>query len=210
MPANIGEKRNKKYRYFFGILELEKNWLNKIARKGWRLEEVNHHNYQFVGSAKKINYDIDVLWDKSIDEINEYTDFLHKMGCKTFRDGLNQNLSLGRVKYRAGGNRWGHFDNNRGKLNREILIIEKENEVPIYTSKDDIYQYYKHRSDIYLFPTFLAGSAMLDACSTEVLFEFDNIFSFIFLLSITLFFCFFLIYFRGKMCFMKHKRQIEE
>lgn len=210
MSISTGKKRIKKYRYFFGLLELEKNWLNKMSHKGWRLEGVNHHNYKFVESTKKVNYDIDVLWDKSIDEINEYINFLHEMDCRTFRDGLNQNFSLGKIKYRAGGNRWGHFDNNRGKLNREILIIEKENEIPMYTLKDDMYQYYKNRSDVYLFPTFLAGIAMLDACSTELLFKFNNIFSFVFLLSITLFFGILLIYFRGKMCLIKHKRQIEE
>lgn len=200
----------KKFRYFFGFIELEKKWLNEMACKGWRLEKVSYHNYEFIKSSEKFNYDIDILWDKSVDEIDEYVNFLHEMGHRTFRDGLNLNFSLAKAKYRAGRNILGHFDTNRGNLNRELLIVEKENEISLYTLKDDLYLYYKNRRNMYLFPALLGIIAMLDAYSMKLLFELKNEFGFAFVLSITLFFLVTLIYFQRKMYLIKQKGQIEE
>lgn len=200
----------KKYRYFWGFLELEKRWLNKMARKGWRLKKVNCHNYEFIKSTEKFNYDVDILWDKSIDEINKYIDFLHEMGHRTFRDSLNLNFSIARIKYRAGRSILGHFDTNKGNLNRELLIVEKENEISLYTLNNDLYKYYKNRRNMYLFPALLGSIVMLDTYSIKFLFEVHNGFGFVFVLCITLFFLMFLIYFQGKMYFMKHKGKIEE
>lgn len=199
-----------KYRYFFGFLNLEKKWLNSMAHKGWQLEKLNHNKYEFIESFEEYRYDIDILWNKSIDETNDYIAFLHEMGHRTFRDSLNLNFSLARIKLRAGRGFFGHFDSSRGNLNKEILIVEKQSETPLYTTGDDLYQYYKNKRNMYLFPTLLGGGAMLDSFSTKLLFEVHNKLEWVFALVITMIFAIPLIIFQLEMFFVKNKRQIEE
>lgn len=45
---------NKKfYRFYGGLLNLQENWLNKMAKKGYRLIKVGKLQYEFEETMKK-------------------------------------------------------------------------------------------------------------------------------------------------------------
>lgn len=199
----------KKFRYFFGFLELENKWLNRMARQGWRLESVNWHLFTFSKTCEQRYYDIDIFWNKKQNEIDKYLTFLHEMGYRTFRDGLNLNLSFGRFKYRAGG-LLGHFDTSFGNLNREILIVEKNDEIPLYTTNAGWYQYYKNRRNVYLMPALLMFWFTLDRCLFRQIFWVFGFGMNAFVVCFTLILWSCLLYFQLKMQRSKNKMYMEE
>ena len=109
------------YRFFGGLLTVQKNWLNKMAEKGYRLIRTG-----------KLLY---------------YHDFLEEMGYSVFYKNINLNYSVGKVRWRPWAEIGGRVATNTTTFNRELLIVEKENDgkpFDLHTSYEDRANYYSN------------------------------------------------------------------
>lgn len=201
-----------KKRYFFGFLKLQEKWLNNMARKGWRLVEINYHKYTFTESKEKYAYNVDILLDKKAEEINNYIKFLDEMGCKTFRNGINLNYSFLKFKWRLGGGSWGHFDDDRGNFNKEILIIEKcgQDVIPLYTTKEDLCNYYTVIRNGYIPPFLLCLVALMDSMGPKILFDMNDLKTSYIIAGILFVLLMFLVGYQIEICLLKKRGKIEE
>lgn len=164
-----------KFRFFGGFLNLQERWLNAMSKKGWRLNKIHGHRYDFIRcESKEFVYCVDNILTRNNEDAEKYINFLHEIGYKTFQTGINLNMSIGKMRWRAGGSKIGHLDTGLGKYNKEILIVEKRKDdepFRLHTSKVDILNYYRSLRNVYL-PIILLGTAMLiDRYFSHVLFE---------------------------------------
>ena len=189
----------KKFRYFGGFLKLQEKWLNEMAKKGWRLNKIQGHSYEFIRcKPEEFAYCVDCILNRKSKDTKEYIDFLHEIGYKTFQTGINLNMSIGKMKWRIGGNKLGHFDTGFGKYNKEILVVEKkkdENPFRLHTSKKDIINYYISLRNIYLPVLLLCTIMLMDRYYFHIVFHSFHIgisvilFSLIMLFLIPVFIC---------------------
>ena len=96
------------YRFFGGLLTVQKNWLNKMAEKGYRLIRTGKLLYEFEK-------------------------------CKPGQ--------VGKVRWRPWAEIGGRVATNTTTFNRELLIVEKENDgkpFDLHTSYEDRANYYSN------------------------------------------------------------------
>jgi hypothetical protein len=139
---------NKKcYRFYGGLLNAQENWLNKMAKKGYRLIMVKKTLYEFESCKPgQYQYYIEFIGHKSKMNAENYRTFLEDMGYTVFYKNINLNYSIGKIRYRPWAEWGGHFATNSTTYNKELLIIErKSDEKPfmLYTSFEDLINYYK-------------------------------------------------------------------
>ena len=69
---------NKKfYRFYGGLLNLQENWLNKMAKKGYRLIKVGKLQYEFENcTPNQYQYYIEYIGNKSKMSAENYRTFL--------------------------------------------------------------------------------------------------------------------------------------
>lgn len=140
---------NKKYhRYFGGFLSAQEKWLNKMSSNGLRLIKTGKTLYEFEECPNgKYCYCIDFIGEKSKEKSEEYYRFLEDMGYKVFYKNLNLNYSVGKVIWRPWADKGGRIATHETTLNRELLIIEKENDgkpFEIHSENGDKLKYYKN------------------------------------------------------------------
>ena len=71
----------KKVRYYAGFIDAQRNWLNKMASKGYRLVKCGRLIYEFeTCEPSEYIYQIDYIGDKSKAEGKDYAAFLEDMG----------------------------------------------------------------------------------------------------------------------------------
>nr|WP_288828760.1 DUF2812 domain-containing protein [uncultured Clostridium sp.] len=181
-----------KIRFFGGFLILQERWLNLMVKKGWRLNKIQGHRYSFIKcQPEEFDYCVDCILNKSTSDANEYIEFLHEIGYKTFQTGINFNISAGKMKWRVGGSKLGHIDTSPGKYNKEILIVEKrKDEMPfrLHTSKEDTLDYYRSLRNLYLPVVFLSIVVLLDRFLLHFMFESLNSITTVFLFALILVF----------------------
>lgn len=135
------------YRFFGGFLNTQEKWLNEMARKGYRLVKAGKISYDFEKCLPdEYQYRIEFIADKSFKSGKEYRTFLEGIGYKVFYKNINLNYSIGKVRWRPYGSGAGQISTNPGSYNKEILIIEKENDgrpFELHTSNADIAKYFK-------------------------------------------------------------------
>ena len=122
------------YRFFGGLLTVQKNWLNKMAEKGYRLIRTGKLLYEFEKCKPgQVQYCVEFIGQKSKANAEDYHDFLEEMGYSVFYKNINLNYSVGKVRWRPWAEIGGRVATNTTTFNRELLIVEKENDgKPIY------------------------------------------------------------------------------
>lgn len=135
-----------KYRFFGSFLETQEKWLNKMSAQGYRLVRTGKLLYEFESCApNEVQYRVEFISEKSCANAEDYRDFLEDLGYKVFYKNINLSYSIGKVRIRPWAEKGGRIATNSTTYNRELLIIEKENDgkpFEIHTSKDDLVWYY--------------------------------------------------------------------
>lgn len=137
----------KKYRFFGGLLKTQEKWLNKMAAKGFRLIRTGKLLYEFEScSPNEFQYRVEFIGQKSRANAEDYRCFLEDLDYKVFYKNINLNYSIGKVRLRPWAEKGGRIAMNSTTYNRELLIIEKENDgkpFEIHTSLKDRMWYYR-------------------------------------------------------------------
>ena len=145
----------KKYRFFGGLLKSQEKWLNKMAAKGFRLIRTDKLVYEFEScSPNEFQYRVEFIGQKSRANAEDYRCFLEDLGYKVFYKNINLNYSIGKVRLRPWAEKGGRIAMNSTTYNRELLIIEKENDgkpFEIYTSLKDRMWYYRQLQNPWIY-----------------------------------------------------------
>lgn len=147
---------NKKcYRFFGGLLTAQANWLNKMSEKGYRLVRAGKMLYEFEEcKPNQVQYCVEFIGQKSKTNAQDYRNFLEDMGYKVFYKNINLNYSVGKVRWRPWAEKGGRIATNSTTFNRELLIVEKENDgkpFELHTSFEDKEKYYCELRNPWLF-----------------------------------------------------------
>lgn len=141
------KKHYRYYRFFGGFLDTQENWLNEMARKGFRLVQTGRISYDFEQCEPgEYQYAIEFVAHKSPDSVKEYHAFLEELGYKVFYKNMNLNVSFAKLRWRPFGERMGQISTNPGSYNKEIFIIEKKNDGKAFelrTTNHDKVEYYR-------------------------------------------------------------------
>ena len=135
------------YRYFYGFLDKQQSFLNRMAREGWRLVRTGRISYVFEPcQPDEYNYCVDFVAHKSPRASQDYQRFLDEMGYRVMTKPLNINYSIGKVRVRPWGEGWGKLATSPGAFNKELLIVEKKNDgkpFELHTTMEDRMAYYR-------------------------------------------------------------------
>lgn len=136
----------KYYRFYGGLLSAQEKWLNKMAAKGYRLIRTEKLLYEFEKcSPGQYQYRMEFIGQKSKTSAEDYRTFLEDMGYQVFYKNINLNYSVGKARYRPWAEKGGRVATNGTTFNRELLIVEKENDgkpFELHTSFEDRASYY--------------------------------------------------------------------
>lgn len=145
----------KTYRFFGGLLNAQEKWLNEMSEKGYRLVRTGKLLYEFeTCKPDQVRYCIEFIAHKSKEEAKKYHDFLEEMGYRVFYKNINLNYSFGKVRWRPWAEAGGRVTTNPGTFNRELLIVEKENDgkpFELHTTFEDRAEYYRTLQKPWLF-----------------------------------------------------------
>ena len=135
------------YRFFSGLMVSQANWLNKMAAKGYRLVCTGKLLYEFEECTPgQYQYCVEFIGQKSKESADDYVSFLENFGYRVFFKNINLNWNVGKVEVRPWAEKGGRIATNNTTFNRELLIIEKENDgkpFELHTTYEDKAVYYK-------------------------------------------------------------------
>lgn len=141
-------------RYFGGFIDAQEKWLNTMSEKGYRLVRTGKLIYEFEECAPhKYIYCIDFVAHKSYAELKDYKQFLKEVGYKVMSKNANLNWSIGKIRWRPYGDGLGKIATSPGNYNKELLIVERENDkkpFELHTTIEDKLSYYKVQRNLYL------------------------------------------------------------
>lgn len=136
----------KKARYFAGFIDAQRNWINKMAEKGYRLVNCGRLFYEFeTCEPSEYVYQIEYIGDKSKTEGKDYAAFLEDMGYKVFFKNVNLDFDIGNVLWRKMADKGSKFADYQTVMERALLIVEKKNDgtpFELHTTNDDKANYY--------------------------------------------------------------------
>ena len=156
----------KYYRFFGGLLTAQENWLNKMSKKGYRLIRTKKMLYEFEAcKSNQVKYCIEFIGQKSKENAQDYYNFFEDLGYKVFYKNLNLNYSIGKIRWRPWAEKGGQIATNATTFNRELLIVEKDNDgkpFELHTSYEDKANYYSNLRNPWLliFIMFLLGAVV--------------------------------------------------
>lgn len=137
----------KYYRFFWGFLKRQENWLNEMADKGFRLIRTGKAWYEFEDCEPgKYRYAVEFVGEKSKQNAKEYASFLEDYGYRVLFKNLNLDYSVGKAVFRPWAKKGGKIATTGGSYNKELLLVEKENDgkpFELHTTDDDIREYKK-------------------------------------------------------------------
>ena len=137
----------KYYRFFWGFLKKQENWLNEMADKGYRLVRTGRAWYEFEDcEPRKYRYAVEFVGEKSKRNAKEYASFLEDFGYRVLFKNLNLDYSVRKTVFRPWAEKGGKIATTSGTYNKELLIVEKENDgtpFELHTTEDDIREYKK-------------------------------------------------------------------
>lgn len=140
----MGEKR---YRYFAGLTGAQARWLDRMSDRGLRLVRTEKLLYEFEPCRPgQYRYCVEFVGHKSGAEAGEYARFLEDCGCRVLFKNINLNWNVGKVVARPWADRGGRLASNATTYNRELLIVEKENDgkpFQLHTTWEDRARYYR-------------------------------------------------------------------
>lgn len=161
----------KRYRFFGGLLSAQENWLNRMARRGLRLVRTSRLLYEFEPCQPgQVCYKVEFIGHKSHASALDYRNFLESMGYQVFFKNINLNYSVGKVCWRPWAEKGGRIARTSTTFNRELLIIEKENDgtpFALHTTYEDRRNYCKALRNPILF-LFIASAVLWAVTRTWV------------------------------------------
>ena len=119
-------------------------------------------SYEFEECAPgQYRYCVEFVGHKSRQDADEYARFLEDCGYRTFFKNVNLNWNVGKVEARPWAEPGGRLASNATTYNRELLIVEKENDgkpFELHTTGEDKMQYLKdcRRPALFLFAVMAA------------------------------------------------------
>lgn len=133
------------YRFFWGFLKKQENWLNAMAEKGCRLVRTGKAWYEFEDCEPgKYRYAVEFIGEKSGRAAADYAAFLEDCGYRVLFKNLNLDYSVGKVTVRPWAEKGGKIAATGGTYNKELLIVEKENDgkpFELHTTEEDVREY---------------------------------------------------------------------
>ena len=136
-----------KRRYFAGFMGSQTRWLNKMADNGYRLVETGKLKYVFEKcESGKYIYTVEYVGDRSLEEEEKYKSFLEDLGYRVFYKNMHLDYSLNKLVIRPWAGKGGRISTTRSTYNKELLIVEKENDgrpFELHTEKEDRIKYYR-------------------------------------------------------------------
>lgn len=155
------------YRFFGGLLNAQVHWLNKMSEKGYCLIRIGKLLYEFEEcKPNKVKYCVEFIGEKSKGNVKDYSHFLEDMGYKVFFKNINLNYSVGKARWRSWAEKGGRIATSNTTFNRELLIVEKENDgklFELHTSYEDKEGYYSNlRNPWFLMLLMFAVFAVVD------------------------------------------------
>ena len=119
----------KEYRFFFGFLDRQQKYLNRRAQRGFRLVHTGKLSYTFESCRPDAyQYCLEFVAHEPAERCGDYQEFLEGMGYRVFHKNINLNCSFGKVRWRPYGRGRGQLATAPGRYNKELLIVEKEND----------------------------------------------------------------------------------
>lgn len=147
------------YRFFGGLLTAQANWLNRMSAKGYRLIRTGKVVYEFDPcEPNQVIYCVEFIGQKCKDHAKDYYNFLEDMGYQVFYKNVNLNISVGKIRWRPWAEKGGRIATNTTTWNRELLIVEKENDgtpFALHTSYEDKEDYYRNLRNPWLTLSFM-------------------------------------------------------
>lgn len=135
----------KYYRFFWGFLKRQENWLNEMADKGYRLVRTGRAWYEFEDCEPgKYRYAVEFVGEKSKRNAREYASFLEDYGYRVLFKNLNLDYSVGKAVFRPWAKKGGKIATTAGTYNKELFLVEKENDgkpFELHTTEEDIREY---------------------------------------------------------------------
>lgn len=135
------------YRFFGGLLGTQGKWLDKMADRGFRLVRTEKLLYEFEPcSPGQYRYCVEFVGCKSRGEADNYARFLEDCGYRVFFKNANLDWNVGKVVGRPWAEPGGRLASNATTYNRELLIVEKENDgkpFRLHTALEDQIRYRK-------------------------------------------------------------------
>lgn len=117
------------YRFFGGLLASQANWLNRMSAAGYRLIRTEKLLYEFEKCEPgQYRYCVEFVGQKSKESATDYARFLEDCGYRVFFKNSNLNWNVGKVVVRPWAEQGGRIAANRTTFNRELLIVEKEDD----------------------------------------------------------------------------------
>ncbi len=128
-----------------------------MSDRGWRLARTEKLLYEFEPCEPgQYRYCVEFVGHKSREDADRYVRFLEDCGCRVFFKNVNLNWNVGKVKVRPWAEKGGRLASNATTYNRELLIVEKENDgrpFELHTTCEDRAWYLKdcRRPVLFLF-----------------------------------------------------------
>ena len=148
-------------RFYAGALASQENWLNRMAADGYRLIRTGKLLYEFEECGPgQYQYCVEYIGLKSRESAEDYARFLRECGYTVFFKNINLNWNTGKVVYRPWAEKGGRISSDRTTLNRELLIVEKENDgkpFELHTTYEDKVNYYKQLQKPWFFVFFMTA-----------------------------------------------------
>ncbi len=142
-------------RFYGGLIASQEKWLNKMAEKGYRLIRTGKLLYEFEECTPgQVQYCVEFIGQKSKESAADYARFLEDCGYRVFFKNINLNLSVGKAVVRPWADKGGRIATNSTTFNRELLIVEKENDgkpFRLHTTYEDKQDYCKNMRKPWLF-----------------------------------------------------------
>lgn len=166
--------REKRYRYFAGLTGAQARWLDRMSDRGLRLVRTEKLLYEFEPCRPgQYRYCVEFVGHKSGAEAREYARFLEDCGCRVLFKNINLNWNVGKVVARPWADPGGRIASNATTLNRELLIVEKENDgkpFALHTTWEDRADYCRtlRRPALYLFAVMAPMAVLLRSWAAGV------------------------------------------
>lgn len=128
-----------------------------MADQGFRLARTEKLLYEFEQCEPgRYRYCVEFVGHKSQAEADQYARFLEDCGYRVFFKNVNLNWNVGKVEARPWAEQGGRLASNATTYNRELLIVERENDgrpFELHTSYEDKARYLKdcRRPALFLF-----------------------------------------------------------
>ena len=133
------------YRFFWGFLKKQENWLNKMADQGLRLVRTGRAWYEFEDCEPgKYRYAVEFVGEKSKEESEKYQAFLEDYGYRVLPKNLNFDYSVRKAVFRPWAKKGGKIATTGGSYNKELFLVEKESDgkaFELHTTEDDVREY---------------------------------------------------------------------